>query len=368
MLTKMVRRQVTLFLVIALVGVSYVGANYVGMHKLLWGDGYTVRARFTSAGGIFTNAEVTFRGVPVGRVGPLRLTSSGMEADLLVDPDAPPIPADTEAVVANRSAAGEQYVDLRPRVVGGAMLRDGSVIQQEDTAIPLPVDAVLTNLDSFVESVPKEELRTVVDELHAATSGAGPHLEGLLDNSIEFIHSATEHVPQATGLITNSEKVLRTQLEHSDAIRTFGTQARLLADQVRRSDGDIRGLITAVPPAAREVSSVIRETGPRLGVLMANLLTTSEVLEVRQGGMEQLLVMTPKAVAAGSSVVRPDGAHFGLSLTFFDPLPCNSGYEGTPYRDGLDTSPGAPLNLDAACTLPYGDPTGVRGSQNVPRP
>lgn len=338
MLTKGIRRQVLLFLVLALLGVSYVGANYAGLDKLLYDDGYVVRARFASAGGIFTNAEVTYRGVPVGRVGELRLTASGMEADLLIDSAGAGIPADTEAVVANRSAAGEQYVDLRPRRTGGSVLRDGSVIQQADTAIPLPVDRVLSNLDALVESVPKEDLRTVVDELHNATSGAGPHLEGLLDNGIDFIHAAAEHVPQTTRLVTDTETVLRTQLEHSEAIRTFGSQAALLADQLKRSDGDIRALIGAVPPAAREVSALIRESGPGMGLLMANLLTTSEVLEVRQDGLEQLLVMGPKAVAAGSSVVRADGAHFGLSLTFFAPPPCTKGYGGTEYRDG-STSP-----------------------------
>ncbi|MER6993126.1 MlaD family protein [Saccharopolyspora hirsuta] len=367
MLSGVVRRQVTLFLVIALLGVSYVGANYAGLHELVRDDGYTVRARFAKSGGIFTNAEVTYRGVPVGRVGQLRLTATGVEADLLLE-SGTSVPADTEAVVANRSAAGEQYVDLRPRRPSGPVLREGSVIEESDTAIPLPVDSVLANLDSFVSSVPREELRTVVDELHEATSGAGPHLEGLLDNGIEFVRAATDHVPQTTSLIGDAEVVLRTQLEHADAIRDFGAQARLLADQVRRSDGDIRGLITAIPPAAREVSSVLRDTGPRMGVLMANLLTTADVVEIRRSGLRQLLVMGPRAVAAGESAVRPGGAHFGLSLTFFDPPPCNSGYEGTPYRDGLDVSPGAPLNLDAACTLPYGDPTGVRGSQNVPVP
>lgn len=368
MLTKLVRWQVTIFVAIALLGVSYIGANYVGLHKLLWDAGYTVTARFVSGGGMFTNSEVTYRGVTVGRVGELRLTRTGMAAELEIDPSAPPIPADLEAVVANRSAAGEQYVDLRPRRSGGPMLTQGSVIEQADTSIPLGVETVLRNLDMFVQSVPQEALRTVVDELYEATSGAGPNLEVLLDSGIEFIETATDHVPEVTSLVTDAETVLTTQVEQSEAIRSFAESAQLLAAQLKESDSDIRDLIPAVAPAAREVTELLRQSGPNLGVLMANLLTTSRVLEVRQDGLEQLLVMTPKAVAAGSSVVRGDGAHFGLTLTFFDPPPCTSGYGTTPYRNGLDTSAGAPLNTAARCTLPKGDPTGVRGSQNVPRP
>ena len=61
----------------------------------------------------------------VGEVGALRLTDDGMEADLVIDDDAPPIPANSRAVVANRSAVGEQYVDLQPLSDGGPYLTDG---------------------------------------------------------------------------------------------------------------------------------------------------------------------------------------------------------------------------------------------------
>jgi phospholipid/cholesterol/gamma-HCH transport system substrate-binding protein len=331
----------------------------------VWDRGYTVKAQFSSGGGIFTNSEVTYRGVPIGRVGDLRLTATGMEADLKVDANAPEVPADSEAVVANRSAIGEQYVDLRPRVDGGPMLHEGSVITQRDTKIPLPVDVVLANLDSFTASVPKEALRTVVDELYNATSGAGPALDQLIGRGIEFVQAASAHVTPLTTFVTDADTVLKTQVQQADSIRGFGTNARLLAATLKNSDGDLRALLPAVPAAAQEVSALLRDAGPNLGLMLANLLTTADVLETRQNGIEQLLVTAPQAVAAGSHVIRSDGAHFGLSLTFFDPPPCTSGYGGTPYRDGLDTS-AHPLNTNARCSLPKGDPTSVRGSQNAP--
>ncbi|MFD9889305.1 MCE family protein [Amycolatopsis sp. NPDC059027] len=364
MLTKLVRAQVVVFVVIAVLGIAYVGATYAGLDKLVLDRGYTVKARFTSGGGIFTNAEVTYRGVPIGRVGDLRLIASGMEVDLNIDPGTPQVPADTEAVVADRSAVGEQYVDLRPRRGNGLMLHDGSVITQDDTKIPLPVDVVLSSVDSFAASVPKPALRTVVDELYNATSDAGPALDQLVGRGIEFVKAASAHVAPLTTFVTDAHTVLDTQIQQAEAIRSFGTNAKLLAETLKNSDSDLRKLIPAVPSAANEVSTLLREAGPNLGVLLANLLSTADVLESRQNGIEQLLVTAPKAVAAGNAIVGPDGAHIGLSLTFFDPPPCVTGY-GTGYRDGLDTS-ARPLNTAARCALPKGDPTNVRGSQNAP--
>ena len=50
----------------------------------------------------------------MGRVSDMQLTDDGVRVTLTLDPDAPDVPADTTAVVANRSAVGEQFVDLRP--------------------------------------------------------------------------------------------------------------------------------------------------------------------------------------------------------------------------------------------------------------
>src|SRR4029078_5123801 len=88
-----------------------VGVRYVGGGERWFGGTYVVRAEFAEAGGIFTNAAVTYRGVPVGRVGPITLHGDGVLVELRLDGQVR-VPADVRAVVADRSAVGEQYVDL----------------------------------------------------------------------------------------------------------------------------------------------------------------------------------------------------------------------------------------------------------------
>lgn len=126
MITRTVKAQLLAFATVTAVGVSYVGARYTGLADALLDRGYTVRAEFTASGGVFPGAEVTYRGVPVGRVGELRLSGSrGVSVALEIE-DGARIPANTLAVVANRSAVGEQYVDLQPRDSDGPYLRDGA--------------------------------------------------------------------------------------------------------------------------------------------------------------------------------------------------------------------------------------------------
>ncbi|MEC3973724.1 MlaD family protein [Amycolatopsis sp. H20-H5] len=371
MLTTRVRIQVIAFVIIALATTAFVGANYAGLGRLFGNSGYTVRLELSEGGGLFTNGEVTYRGVAVGRVGELRLTDTGMEADLLINGSAPPIPVNSQAVVANRSAVGEQYVDLQPRTGDKPYLDEGSTIPRESTTLPLPVQNLLTNLDSLTASVPTQDLRTVVDELDNALAGAGPNLQVLLDSTSSFTQSASQHLPQTVKLIDDGATVLRTQADSSSAWRSFSSNAKLFAAQLAGSDGDLRKLIAAAPPASTELSALLRENNPGLPILLANLLTTSQVFAARTDGLEQLLVNQPKAVAAvAPAVTNPDGsarpaAKLGLALTFYDPLPCRAGYGSTAYRGSADVSP-MPFNTDARCTLESGDPSSVRGSQNAP--
>ncbi|GAA3780331.1 MlaD family protein [Streptomyces phyllanthi] len=366
MITRTVKAQLLAFATLTAVGVSYVGAEYTGLVDEVLDRGYTVRADFAESGGVFPGAEVTYRGVPVGRVGELRLTRGGVSVALEIEDDAPRIPADTLAVVANRSAVGEQYVDLQPRRSGGPYLLDGSPVPREHTRVPLPTTDLVLSLDRLVNSVGKDDLRTTVDELGKAFSGTGPRLSRLVDSGNELVESASDALPETVSLIEDSRKVLRTQADQGSAIKSFSRDLAALTAQLKASDGDLRELIGNSAPAAQEIDSLLRSTRPDLPVLLANLISGGQVTVARLPGVEQALVTFPVVVAGSHTVLPGDGTtHFGLVLGADDPPACTQGYGGTGRRDPADTST-REANTDARCTAPRGSGTSVRGAQNAP--
>ncbi|MEV4784321.1 MlaD family protein [Streptomyces tuirus] len=366
MITRTVKAQLLAFAAVTAVGVSYVGAEYTGLVDGLLDRGYTVRADFSDSGGIFSGAEVTYRGVPVGRVGALRLSGSeGVSVALEIEDGAPRIPADTLAVVANRSAVGEQYVDLQPRRSGGPYLLDGSAIPREDTRVPLPVTDMVVSLDRLVTSVGKKDLRITVDELGEAFSGTGPRLSRLVDSGNALVESASDSLPETVSLIEDSRKVLKTQADQGSSIKSFSRDLAALTAELKSSDGDLRRLIGNAVPAGQEVNSLLRSTRPHLPVLLANLISGGQVTVARLPGVEQALVTFPVVVAGSHTVVPGDGTtHFGLVLNADDPPPCTQGY-GTRRRDPADTGT-RPASTEARCTAPRGGGTSVRGAQNAP--
>jgi phospholipid/cholesterol/gamma-HCH transport system substrate-binding protein len=367
-ITRTVKVQLLAFATITAVGVSYVGAEYTGLVDEILDRGYTVRAEFTDSGGVFPGAEVTYRGVPVGKVGALHLTGSGsggVSVTLDIKDGAPRIPADTLAVVANRSAVGEQYVDLQPRTSDGPYLLDGSSIARRNTRVPLPTTELVLSLDRLVNSVGKEDLRVTVDELGEAFAGTGPNLSRLVDSGNELVESASDALPETIALIEDSKTVLKTQADQGSSIKSFARDLALLSAQLKKSDGDLRKLIGNARPAAQEVNSLLRSLDPELSVLLANLISGGQVTLARLPGVEQALVTFPVMVAGSYTVVPGDGTtHFGMVLNADDPPSCTQGY-GTARRDPADTST-REANTGARCTLPRGSESSVRGAQNAP--
>lgn len=364
MITTRHRVKLIAFVVIAVVSVVYVAVNYAGLSKVFGTGGYTVTARFDEPGGIFVGSEVTYRGVAVGSVTDMNLTADGVAVRLTIRPDAPPVPEDTAAAVHNRSPIGEQYVDLRPPDGEGPYLSGGEVIPNDRTSVPVPSSTVLLNLNQLVNSINKDALRTVVDEAYQAFAGAGKDLQVLLDTASSFSMTALDNSGQTQQLLSDARTVLATQRKNSEKITSLAGGFARIAEQLRSSDPDLRSVIDQAPGLSKEVRGFLAESGSDLGMLFANLLTTTRIAAKRTGSIETLLVALP-VISAQSTSRAPHGfPRLSVVLNFFNPPSCTKGYD-TKQRPPTDLSPEAP-NFDAYCAEPPGSQTGVRGAQNAP--
>jgi phospholipid/cholesterol/gamma-HCH transport system substrate-binding protein len=366
MIQRAVKVRLLAFVVVSLLGVSYLALNYIGLAGRLFGSEYTVSADFADSGGIFPNAEVTYRGVPIGRVSGMHLLPNGVRVDLRIDSDRWRIPVAARAVVTDRSAVGEQFVDLVPGSAAGPYLRPGQVIPMGRTAIPVSSQTLLLNLDLLVRHVDRDALATVVDELGTAFNGSGADLRDLLDYGDQLLAAASAALPQTIKLLDDGGTVLDTLNAQAAPFQNFAHQLRLIAGQLRSSDPDLRRVLASGPPAVAQLTGVITDNKTDAGILLANLLTTSDLLVSRVGGLRQILSAYPAVAAGGYTSVLPEGAvHFGLVLNLDDPPPCVRGYGGTAKRLPQDTADTA-ANTNARCTEPRGSGTDVRGAQNVP--
>jgi len=366
-ISRQTKGQLLAFLLISVIGLSYTGVRYAGLGKFFLDQGYLVSAEFSDSGGIFKGAEVTYRGVRVGKVAELELVEGGVKLDLRLEPGTK-VPTGASAVVANRSAVGEQYVDLQPTREGEPFLASGAMIPRAQTAIPISPTELVVNLDDFVTSVNLEDLTVVIEELGLAFgNGGGESLQKLLDDGDSLTRAAVDALPQTKALIRDGETALNTQRDVSGQFKSYNADLAKLSETLRTSDPDFRRLFANGSASANEVTDLIRKNRSDLPVLIENLVTVAQIQKVRLPGLRQILVTYPNVVAGGFTVAPGDGtSHFGL-VTETAPPPCRQGYEGTSQRSPFDTSQRTP-NLEAGCSLPDGSASSVRGAERAPRP
>jgi phospholipid/cholesterol/gamma-HCH transport system substrate-binding protein len=370
MIAKRTKVQLMIFLVITLVGVSFVGARYARLDRLVMDESYEVTAHFPDSGGIFTGAEVSYRGVTVGQVSNMDLTAKGVDVVLDIDKDHADIPADTDAVVANRSAVGEQFVDLQPRTKQGPYLADGSQIPMSRTRTPIDTTKFLVDIDTTVNSVNKQSLTTVVNELGKAFKGTGQDLGQIADTSNSFIRTANDNFDITTALLHDSNKVLATQIDKTSAIKSFSGDLAKFSTTLATSDPDLRRVIENGSATANQLRTFLEQNKVDLGQLINNLVTTGEVTGRHVNGTEMILVVYPYVVSGGYTVVAKDSqthlydAHFGLILQQQPPV-CHHGYEGTDRRSPYNRG-NRPMATGAHCAEPAAA-TNARGAQHAPR-
>jgi phospholipid/cholesterol/gamma-HCH transport system substrate-binding protein len=368
-LKRGVKVQLLVFALITVLGLTYTAVRYVGVGRGVLNRGYTAYVDLTDSGGIFTNAEVTYRGVTVGRVGPIELTQSGLRVRLDLN-RGHHIPRDTLAVVANRSAVGEQYIDLQPRTDSGPYLDSGAphTIPRQNTKVPVRTEELLSNLDKLVASVDPQDLGTIVNELDRAFAGSASDLQAILDSGDKLLDESNKNFPATSELIDNSQVVLDTQRSEGTNIRVFARNLAVLTEQIKRDDPSLRKTINNTIPAAQESSRLITQVSPTLPVLLANLTSTGQVVASRIDGLRTLLILYPATLAGAFTVTPGDGTeHFGIVLNSNSPPPCTKGYEKTEIRYPQDTRK-VPAERRVGCTLPQDSQQAVRGARNAPPP
>lgn len=396
MITRQTKLQLLVFALISLLGVAYTGATYADLDRYFIDEGYEISADFADSGGAFDGSEVTYRGVLVGEVTGLDLTESGVLVRMRIDNDVE-IPTGARAIVANRSAIGEQYVDLQPDRAGAPFMQEGDVIPQGDpttcgrpavgqpgggfncTIIPVQPATLLANVDALVRSVDIDDVAVVLRELDAAFQGSGDDLQRLIDSGNTLTRAATDALPETLSLIDDGKTVLDTQRDVADQFTSFNEDLNALTTQLRNSDPDFRRLFANGSANARELVQLIESNRTDLPILLSNLVTVAQVQKVRLPAIRQILVTFPNSLSAGFTVAPDDGtAHFGL-VTEQVPGVCGTrdldlnsdGEDGTGYQDSnrpyADTSTRTP-DLTIYCTEDAAENGSVtRGAQNVPR-
>lgn len=348
-----------LFAAVGALCLGYVLFSVVGA-KTFEGS-YRVSVQMPVTGGLFPGSQVTYRGVPIGTVDAIDITDTGVVAALDIH-DSVRIPAATKAVVADRSPAGEQYLDIEPTGAGPPYLHDGSVIASKDTVRPPSLSDLLGAIKTFSDSVDLGDLRTVFHELDVALRGTGPALGALIDHTAALVAELEAVTPQTFDLLRSTGALLDTQVAHDGDLRSFARSLRRLSDTIRNDDPKTAHLIVAALETTRALTPVLLNDSHDIGILLANLVTTGQIAVERLPGLKALVVALPDGLHALAASVHDGHVAFRL----IDQPGTFCAYGGTRRRAPFNPHRGPPIT-NGYCKHPLSIQQ-QRGAANEPRP
>lgn len=370
MIDRLAKIQLSIFAVITVITLSVMAIFYLRLPATFGIGTYGVSADFVAGGGLYKNANVTYRGVAVGRVESVGLNPNGVTAHMRLN-SGTAIPSNVTATVRSVSAIGEQYIDLvPPENPSSTKLRNGFRIQRQNTRIGQDVADLLRQAETLLGSLGDTRLRELLHEAFIATNGAGPELARLIESARLLVDEANANYPQVSQLIDQAGPFLQAQIRAGGDIKSLADGLARFTWQLRAADPRLRDTLADAPDAIDEANTAFSGIRPSFPALAASLANLGRVGVIYHKSIEQLLVVFPALFAAiitsAGGVPQDEGAKLDFKIDLHDPPPCMTGFLPPPLvRSPADESvreiPG-----DMYCKTAQNDPSTVRGARNYP--
>jgi len=259
-------------------------------------EGYNFNIPFREVGQLANQSDVRISGVSVGKVTGINLGSGedagSAVATIELNNTYAPIPANTRAILRQKTLLGETYVELSPGDRNDPNLPDGGELAQAQVAPSVELDEIFRTFNAKT----RVAFQNWMADAAVAFRGRGPGLNttfGLLEPTFtdankvvrvldtqrvavsQFVRNTgvvlgalTARQGQLQGLIRNSNAVFQTTAQRSRDLQelfvvlpTFLNESQLTLNRLDRFAANTNPLVTQLRPAARNLAPVLQDTG-----------------------------------------------------------------------------------------------------------
>lgn len=312
-MTRAILARLIALLVITAAGLYYIAFDAVGLR--VTNPPYTIHVDMPTAGGIYTDAYVTYRGVEIGRVSALHLERNGVVADLAID-HGKKIPADVTASVRELTAAAEQYMDLVPTVADSSYLHPGATIPASRVTVPTSVGTLLDTLNSLVDSLSAKDLNTLSSALATGLQDAGGDLHSIIVNGDTLVSALQSAIPGTQELIDSGHTVLSTFNSTSNEFASFSANLNALSAQVAQSNSDLVALLQNGAKAGQTLDPFLKTYGSPTVGLIDDLASSTGVAYANRAAFQALFEVLPLFASDVSEVTSNGQIRFELTFNY----------------------------------------------------
>jgi phospholipid/cholesterol/gamma-HCH transport system substrate-binding protein len=290
----------------------------------------TIKVVLSATGGLFEGSAVTYRGVKVGKVRSIDLTTHGVVAVVsLTSSDR--IPVRSLARVRSLSPVGEQYLDFQPQTSSGPYLADGDVVPATATDVPRTLASTVISVNRLLGQVDDQQLHTLLSELATGLQGTGQDVGRLVDQGSTLLAELDRLWPQTSRLIDNSGPVLDIAPAKADDIRTLARSSREFASFLRGYDPELRDTLHRAPGQVATLEQLLADAQETFPGFLGSAVRFSDLFRPYTPHLAGILSTYAPGLGVLGQAVR--GGQLLIEGIPQDSTRCDY---GTPRRDPRD--------------------------------
>jgi phospholipid/cholesterol/gamma-HCH transport system substrate-binding protein len=270
-------------------------------------QGYRFQVPFSEASSLAVQSDVRISGVSVGKVSDIQLGDNGLaDATIELNDRYAPIPANTQAMLRQKTLLGETYVELTPGNASGRALPEGGSLPAAQVAPSIQLDEIFRTFNAKTRNAFQvwmqqqaaafhgrgADLSNAIGELPPFESSANQVLRILSTQSAavrqlvrgggETFNALSERRGQLRGLIQSSDKVFSTTARRNADLAnvfrilpTFLDESKATLTRLQTFSNFTDPLIRQLRPAAQQLSPTLisaQKLAPDLENLFRGLL------------------------------------------------------------------------------------------------
>ena len=269
-----------------------------------------ITAYFVNTNGLFVGDEVRILGVPVGKIDTIEPQPERAKVTFFVD-DQYKVPANVNAVIMSPSLVPVRAIQLTPVYTGGPQMRDGAVIPQERTAVPVEFDDFRQQLQRLADTLQPTRpgglstLGSFIDTAASNLRGQGPSIR---DTVIKLSQAFSALGDKSTDLFSTFKNlsILVSALQSSqDLLRQLNGNLAAVTGLLSNDPDEVGNAVTSINGVVGDLKSFLAENRETLGTTSDKLASVTQLLADNTDQIKELLHVAPNSFQNFLNIYQP---------------------------------------------------------------
>jgi phospholipid/cholesterol/gamma-HCH transport system substrate-binding protein len=274
-------------------------------------DQKTVTAYFPRTISIYEGSDVRVLGVPVGTIDTVEPEGTRVKVTMSYDSEVK-IPSQAEAVIISPSIVGDRYVQLTPAYTSGDVMADGTVLEEEQTSVPLELDQIYSSIDQLTVALGPTGANKdgALSDLLATTAknfgGEGARFNQTIKDFSTLSETLDDNKEELFGSAAELEAFISTLAENDGTVRAFNKSLGEVSTLLEGERDELAASLGNLGVALEQVGGFVEENKASLGRNIKGLNRVAKVLVKQRAALDEVLRYGPLALNNLALTYNPD--------------------------------------------------------------